>query len=88
MARAMKFKSFLANGMKKAQVIGSKGGKFVKDQLRHPAVKHFAMDALKIGAGAALSGSPGMAGPMLAARAAQEGDSILDRTAHHLERNM
>ena len=86
MARAMKFKPLLANGMKKAQVIGSKAGKFIKDQLKHPAAKHFAMDAVKIGAMS--GGNPEVAGPMLAARAAQEATNIIDRTSHHLERSL
>lgn len=76
----------MANGMKKAQVIGSKAGKFIKDQLRHPAAKNFAMDAVKIGA--LSGGNPEVAGPMLAARAAQEGSDIIGRSAHHLERSL
>lgn len=86
MARSVKFKAFTANAMKKAQVIGSKGAKYMKDQLHHPAASRFAMDAVKIGAGAVASGKPESAIPMLAMRAAKEGGDIVDRTTHHMER--
>ena len=86
MARSVKFKAFTATAMKKAKVIGSKGAKFIKDQASHPAVKNFAIDAVKIGAMS--GGNPSVAGPMLAARAGQEADNIVDWSAHHFERRM
>ena len=66
-------------------MIGSNAGKFIKDQLEHPAAKYFAMDVLKY---AVMSGgNPKIAGPMLAASAAQKAIHIMDRTSHNLERS-
>ena len=50
-------------------------------QMKHPAVGNFLRDAA--GMAVAARGNPEIAVPMIAARAAQEGVSIAERTARH-----
>lgn len=80
----LKRNMFSAIAMKKLPVAVTKGAKklghFAMQQLKHPAVGRFIGDTAAI---AAASGfNPEVAAPAIAARTAQEGVNILDRTMH------
>ena len=76
---------FRSIATKKLPATVTKGAKkiaqFARAQLKHPAVANFIRDQAGI---AAMSGfNPEVAGPAMAARTAQEGVAIAERTARH-----
>lgn len=82
---SLKRNFFRAIATKKIPTGISKGvkrlGNFARAQLKHPAVANFIRDQAGI---AAMSGfNPEVAGPAMAARTAQEGVAIAERTARH-----
>ena len=81
---------FQSIAAKKTHSTVSKGVKrltnFARGQLKHPAVANFIQDQVGI---AAVSGfNPEVAAPAMAARTAQEGVNIAERTARHYMHGM
>ena len=66
-------------------LLNSRGAKkvfqFGVKQLKHPAVGNYLKDVASMAI--ASGGNPEVAGPMIAARTAQEGAAIIGRTARH-----
>ena len=76
---------FRSIATKKLPATVTKGAKrltnFARGQLKHPAVANFIRD--QAGIAAASGFNPEVAAPAMAARTAQEGVSIAERTARH-----
>ena len=79
------FRTIAAKKLPAAVTKGAKKiGQFALQQMKHPAVARFARD--QAGIYAASGFNPEVAAPAMAARTAQEGVDVLQRTARHFAR--